>query len=77
MHIQQMYHYCKANLEKQINNERGQFAIDIALGLAVVLIISAFVILPKLTDLGTTFMTDITTWWTGTMKAKLFKSSAS
>ncbi len=76
MHIQQMYHYCKASLEKQLKNERGQFAVDIMLGIAIVLIISAFVILPKLTTIGELFMTDLSSWWTTTIKAKLFKSSA-
>lgn len=64
-----------AYLKAMKSNEKGQFAVDIALGLAVVLIISAFIILPGLRDISSTMMVDIKAWWTSTIKTKVFSTT--
>lgn len=54
---------------------KGQFALDIAIGLAIVLVISAFVVLPSLKTLSGTFFTDMSKWWSSTMSSHLFSTS--
>lgn len=68
-------HYIKINVAKKLANNRGQFALDIALGLAVVLVISAFIIMPGLRTLSTGFMTNMTNWWNTTMSGQIFRTS--
>lgn len=75
MKLSSMYYYCKAKFFNRIANERGQFALDIALGMAVVLVISAFIIMPGLKDVSTDFMTSMSTWWKNTMSSQIFKTS--
>ncbi len=60
---------------QRLRCERGQFALDIAIGLAIVLVISAFVVLPSLKTLSNTFFTDMSKWWSGTMSSRLFSTS--
>lgn len=75
MKLDLIYSYCKAKFFKNINNEKGQFALDIALGMAVVLVISAFIIMPGLKDVSTDFMTSMSNWWKTTMSSQIFKTS--
>jgi hypothetical protein len=75
MNIQSQLFYCKAWVKQKVGNNRGQFALDIALGLAVVLVISAFIVLPGLRDLCDLFIKDMTAWWSKTMNGQIFKTS--
>ena len=72
MQILEIGHYIKLKCLSKLSNERGQFALDIALGLAVVLVISAFIIMPGLRTLSTGFMTNMTNWWNNTMSGQIF-----
>lgn len=67
--------YISIKLREILDNKRGQFALDIALGLAVVLIISAFIIMPGLKTLSSSFMSSMTSWWTNTMSTKIFTTT--
>lgn len=75
MKLTQMWHYSKAVVQQKLKNEKGQFALDIALGLAVVLVISAFIIMPGLRTLSSGFMTSMTTWWNNTMSGQIFRTT--
>lgn len=75
MYIKEILHYGRSKMAEKINNEQGQFALDIALGLAVVLIISAFIVMPGLRTLSSGFMTSMTTWWNNTMSGQIFKTT--
>lgn len=75
MYILKQMEYLKFRVTHTIKNQKGQFALDIALGLAVVLIISAFIIMPGLKTLSSTFMTNMTSWWTNTMSTKIFTTT--
>lgn len=75
MAVIQITQYLKSQIETRLSNEKGQFALDIALGLAVVLIISAFIIMPGLNTLAKGFMTDMSNWWTNTMSGKIFTTT--
>lgn len=70
-----MCQYCQAKVLEKISNEKGQFALDIALGMAVVLVISAFIIMPGLKSVSNDFMTSMSTWWKTTMSSQIFKTS--
>lgn len=70
-----VYQYCQAKFLESLDNEKGQFALDIALEMAVVLVISAFIIMPGLRSISTDFMTSMTTWWKNTMSSQIFKTS--
>lgn len=75
MYMLKRMEYLKFRVTQTIKNQKGQFALDIALGLAVVLIISAFIIMPGLKTLSSTFMTNMTSWWTNTMSTKIFTTT--
>lgn len=75
MAIIQITHYLKSQIEAKLANEKGQFALDIALGLAVVLIISAFIVMPGLNTLAKGFMTNMSNWWTNTISSKIFTTT--
>ncbi len=75
MWIKEIWHYSRSKITEMIKNERGQFALDIALGLAVVLIISAFIVMPGLRTLSSGFMTSMTTWWNTTMSGQIFRTT--
>ncbi len=70
-----VFQYCKAKVLERVGNEKGQFALDIALGMAVVLVISAFIIMPGLKSISNSFMTSMSSWWTDTMSGQIFKTS--
>lgn len=74
MQLIQVCHYVKLQCTKTLSNEKGQFALDIALGLAVVLVISAFIIMPGLRTLSTGFMTNMTNWWNNTISDQIFRT---
>lgn len=60
---------------EKLKEKKGQFALDIALGMAVVLVISAFVIMPGLKGFSNTFMSSMNSWWTNTISTKVFSTS--
>lgn len=67
--------FCSIFIGRKLSNERGQFALDIALGMAVVLVISAFIVIPGLKDLSNNFMTAMSNWWNTTMSGQIFKTT--
>lgn len=75
MNFKMTWQYCRISLLKGIHNERGQFALDIALGMAVVLVISAFIVMPGLRTISTDFMTSMNTWWKNTVSSQIFRTS--
>lgn len=51
---------------------KGEFGVGSILSIAIALIVSAFILVPQMRNLAKTIMDDMTSWWTGTMKGKLF-----
>lgn len=60
---------------RRLQGKKGQFALDIALGMAIVLVISAFVIMPGLKGFSNTFISSMNSWWTNTISTKVFSTS--
>lgn len=75
MRMLAIWNYTYRSIKAKISDERGQFALDIALGLAVVLVISAFIIMPGLRTLSSGFMTSMTNWWNNTMSGQIFRTT--
>lgn len=63
----------KIKMRKVINN-KGEFGIGAVLSIATALIISAFVLIPNMTDLAREIMERMTSWWDG-MGGKIFITS--
>lgn len=60
---------------RKLQGKKGQFALDIALGMAIVLVISAFVIMPGLKGFSNTFISSMNSWWTNTISTRVFSTS--
>jgi hypothetical protein len=57
-----------------IKNNRG-FGLNEFLGIAVALIIAAFVIIPELKSFAETIMFKMNQWWNNTISSSIFTSS--
>jgi hypothetical protein len=57
-----------------IKNNRG-FGLNEFLGIAVALIIAAFVIIPELKSFASKIMTEMDEWWDGTISYYIFPNS--
>lgn len=58
--------------ERWVTDIRGEFGMNSIIGIAIGLIVAAFVLIPSLKTFATTVMTSMTTWWTGTINGTLF-----
>ncbi|MBF4695466.1 hypothetical protein [Fusibacter ferrireducens] len=58
--------------ERWVTDVRGEFGMNSIIGVAIGLIVAAFVLIPSLKTFATTVMTSMTTWWTGTINGTLF-----
>jgi hypothetical protein len=59
-----------------IKNNKG-FGLSEFLGIAVALIIAAFVIIPRLQEFATKIMNDMDYWWKNTISPSIFPDSYS
>lgn len=62
-------------LVAKLKERKGQFALDIALGMAIVLVISAFIIMPGLKGFSNNFISSMNTWWTNTISTRVFSTT--
>lgn len=53
-------------------DERGEFGMSSIIGIAIGLIIAAFVLLPGIESFAESIMSDMQSWWTNTIGAKIF-----
>lgn len=54
----------------------GEFGVGSILSIAVALIVSAFVLVPGMKGFADTVIKAMGTWWTGTIKDKVFPTAA-
>ncbi|GAU77864.1 hypothetical protein [Fusibacter sp. 3D3] len=69
---QKIWRQKEAQKERWVKDIRGEFGMNSIIGVAIGLIIAAFVLIPSLKTFATTVMTSMTTWWTGTINGTLF-----
>ena len=58
-----------------LNNNRGEITLNQILGIAVALIIAAFVTIPALRTFSNTVLTSLTTWYNSTVSIKIFPTT--
>lgn len=56
------------------DNERGELGMNAIIGIAIGLIIAAFILIPGIQRFATQIMTDMQTWWTNAISSKVFIS---
>ncbi|HSN65267.1 MAG TPA: hypothetical protein VLS94_01445 [Fusibacter sp.] len=52
--------------------ERGEFGMSAIIGIAIGLIIAAFILIPGLQTFATTIMSDMELWWTNSISSQIF-----
>jgi len=55
-----------------IQCERGEFGMSAIIGIAIGLIIAAFILIPGLQTFATTIMSDMELWWTNSISSQIF-----
>jgi len=60
---------------EKFSDEKGEFALSSVIGIAVVLIIAAFILIPGLRAFATGIINALNTWWTGTVQPTIFPNS--
>lgn len=53
-------------------DDKGEFGMSSIIGIAIGLIIAAFVLLPGIQSFAESIMSDMESWWTNTIGAKIF-----
>jgi CTP-dependent riboflavin kinase len=61
-------------LIKKIMNNKGEFGMGAVLSIATALIISAFILIPNMTELASNIMEQMESWW-GKVDDKIFLTS--
>lgn len=62
-------------LKNRLTSDERGFGMNELLGIAAAIIIAGFVVIPGLRGLANSIMKELETWWTGTIKAKIFYAS--
>ena len=67
-----MINYYLFHIKRILNSERGEFGIGAILSIAMALLIAAFVVFPGVKTFAGTIVTDMTSWWSSTIKPEIF-----
>ena len=59
-------------LSSLVQCERGEFGMSAIIGIAIGLIIAAFILIPGLQTFATTIMSDMELWWTNSISSQIF-----
>lgn len=54
------------------NSERGEFGMSSIIGIAIGLIIAAFILIPGIQTFATKIMSDMQLWWTNSISSQIF-----
>mgnify|MGYP004703888157 CR=1 FL=1 len=55
-----------------IKNEKGEFGMSSIIGVAIGLIVAAFILIPGIQTFASKIMSDMQVWWTGTIGSQIF-----
>lgn len=58
--------------QKWFSDIRGEFGMSSIIGLAIGLIVAAFILIPGVRTFATSVITDMQSWWTTTISSTLF-----
>lgn len=59
----------------KFTNIKGEFGVSVIINTAIALIITGFILVPGLRTLATNITSDITNWYTNSIKSVLFPGS--
>lgn len=62
----------KSALVKFLAAEKGEFGISSVIGIAIGLIVAAFILIPGIETFATNIMTDMQLWWTNSIGSQIF-----
>ncbi len=65
-------YHMRRQKERWLTDTRGEFGMNSIIGVAIGLIIAAFVLIPSLQKFAKTVMAAMETWWSGTISGSLF-----
>jgi hypothetical protein len=57
-----------------LNNERGQFAVDMIIGIVVSVVLAAVIVMPSMEGLVESMVTSLSGWWS-TIESTVFKTT--
>ena len=55
-----------------LKSEKGEFGMSSVIGIAIGLIVAAFILIPGIQTFATKIMSDMQVWWTGTIGSQIF-----
>ena len=62
----------RSYFRSMVQCERGEFGMSAIIGIAIGLIIAAFILIPGLQTFATKIMTDMELWWTNSISSQIF-----
>lgn len=68
-----MNNYIFIFASKKLSEVKGEFGVSVIINTAIALIVTAFILFPSIKTLATTMTTDMSTWYTNTIKTVLFQ----
>jgi len=64
----------KVVIGENLNNDRGQFAVDMVIGIVVSIVLAAVIVMPSMETLVEDMVTSLSTWWS-TIELTVFKTT--
>lgn len=64
----------KAVIGENLNNDRGQFAVDMVIGIVVSIVLAAVIVMPSMETLVEDMVGALSGWW-NTIESTVFKTS--
>lgn len=70
---------CKRNLQNKcysvmvaLKSEKGEFGISSVIGIAIGLIVAAFILIPGIQTFASKIISDMQLWWTNSISTQIF-----
>ncbi|MDK9710233.1 hypothetical protein [Acidaminobacter sp.] len=64
----------KAFIGENLNNDKGQFAVDMVIGIVVSIVLAAVIVMPSMETLVEDMVGALSGWW-NTIESTVFKTS--
>lgn len=64
----------KEVIGENLNNDRGQFAVDMVIGIVVSIVLAAVIVMPSMETLVEDMVASLSTWWS-TIELTVFKTT--
>lgn len=64
--------YLQLKMAILFEDEHGELGLNAIIGIAIGLIVTAFILIPGIQAFASKIMTDMQTWWDGSISTKVF-----